>query len=1634
MIKSFIMNLVTKKCLLTPVFLFLTFQLFSQNNPNDYWLENGFFDGDTVYVNSGFFYDDGGYELYNTGQDWTVIFCSENGNPITLDFNGFRTHYEGSTTGDYDNWDYMTIDYTGTKKLAAYSTDTPQFSFTSPDGCISLGFVSQEDSQPDSGWVAEISTNPPPPNNDQCSATELIVGNVCSPSFYSNKGAWDTRGLDSPSCHEKFFGGDVWFTAIVPDSGQLKVETLPGSLTYGIMVLYRGTCDNLTEYECVSVQGTMPSRTFTGLNPGERVYIRIFGDQAQSGTFGICATDPTAQITGFTGPGGVGDAISNRLWLKADTGVVDINLESVSNGNKVSFWLDKSGNENHLKQPSGPNQPLFNRNGLNGGPSLMFDGNSTFMTDTLGIFAAPVNIFSVHNFSVSKDHTLLALGDANESNTLSIGREDISNNYYTYVNTKQYGQELPVDAQILFAKYGVISPYHGYALNGTPQTVNYTEGQVSTNGSLYIGANKDLNTYLEGNISEIIFYSKVLNEAQEIIVNNYLAAKYTISIQNNFYGFRNSHPHELAGIGRVDEKNSHSKAQSGGILSLGGASELGDDEFVLFAHDGGDVTSWSSSEVPSQDPDVLRLEREWKVDIKGDGPGLLTIGLDTTNLPVLPMDYSAYNILVDDDGDFSSGAEFYGLIPAGDELIANNVSLPDEAYIGIAAVKARVNFSKASSSGLESEERPVIEVELNYAVSEPFTVEYEVSSGTAVNGEDYSLASSILTFEAGEKLKEIRPLIFEDTIVEIPDEYFVIHLANPGSVVLSGDTMDHTYTIVDNDLSLFVTASDSIIGECETSMTTLKAHAAGPSPLSFSWSPAEGLEDPSSAVTVANPSATTTYVVEVRDSLGGSKKDSLQIVVEPLPAQAIITANGETEFCDGGSVQISAPEGYAYLWNNGSTARTLDIDTSGTFTVRVIDEFGCESLPADSLEVVVYPVPGKPEITVMGDLFLCEGETVELSAPEGYAYQWSNGAESRSIVVSESGEYSVRVLNSETCISVPSDTIEVVVSSLPPEPVISHAGDNEICQGESITLTGNEGYEYLWSNGETSRSITVSEEGIYSLQLINGACISTPESIEIIVHPVPEKPQITATGDPFLCEGETVELSAPEGYAYQWSNGAESRSIVVSESGEYSVRVLNSETCISVPSDTIEVVVSSLPPEPVISHAGDNEICQGESITLTGNEGYEYLWSNGETSRSITVSEEGIYSLQLINGACISTPESIEIIVHPVPEKPSITPEGPVNIIKGESVILRSSEADQYLWSTSETSREIEVAEEGEYSVQVISNAGCESEISDPVEVSVTEILPAPEISIEGETSFCEGGSVSLISEEAHAYRWSNGDTTRELMVRESGAYSLFIVNANGVESFESDPVVVEVFENPSAESDITDVSCFSGSDGSINLTIVGGELPYSVDWSTGSEGTSVNGLAAGIYNVTITDANGCTIEKEANVQEPEEIVIEGEIIDARCPDAADGEIALDVSGGISPYLYTWDEGMTGPVLRNLSAGVYTVTISDANNCKKSESFAIKNREEYCFRIPDIITPNGDGKNDTWLIDGLDIYPEATVQIFDRWGKRVFYSEGYDGDFDGTYNGEDLPMESYHYIIDLKDGTPVIIGNITIVR
>jgi gliding motility-associated-like protein/uncharacterized repeat protein (TIGR01451 family) len=196
-------------------------------------------------------------------------------------------------------------------------------------------------------------------------------------------------------------------------------------------------------------------------------------------------------------------------------------------------------------------------------------------------------------------------------------------------------------------------------------------------------------------------------------------------------------------------------------------------------------------------------------------------------------------------------------------------------------------------------------------------------------------------------------------------------------------------------------------------------------------------------------------------------------------------------------------------------------------------------------------------------------------------------------------------------------------------------------------------------------------------------------------------------------------------------------------------------------------------------------------------------------------------------------------------------------------------------------------------------------------------------------------------------------------------------------------------------------------------------------------------------YAITIVDANLCRADSSFFLTDPERLTLDFDVAHAYCPDMPDGEVRVYVEGG-SPraeHTYQWSNGETTQDLIGVIPGVYTVTVTDFNECSVTGSETVRPMNEICLIIPEAFSPNGDGINDTWDIEfynaNMDLsalYPNIEIKIFNRWGQKLWESApGYPEPWDGRANGIKLPIDSYHYTIDLGNGSRMLIGTITIV-
>lgn len=148
--------------------------------------------------------------------------------------------------------------------------------------------------------------------------------------------------------------------------------------------------------------------------------------------------------------------------------------------------------------------------------------------------------------------------------------------------------------------------------------------------------------------------------------------------------------------------------------------------------------------------------------------------------------------------------------------------------------------------------------------------------------------------------------------------------------------------------------------------------------------------------------------------------------------------------------------------------------------------------------------------------------------------------------------------------------------------------------------------------------------------------------------------------------------------------------------------------------------------------------------------------------------------------------------------------------------------------------------------------------------------------------------------------------------------------------------------------------------------------------------------------------------------------------------------IDLYIYGGTPGYTYHWNKEEMGnsQQVANLADGDYKVSVTDVNGCQITKEIEVGVANDYCIFIPTAFSPNGDGANDTWELRGINkFYPNSNVYIFNRWGQLIYSQKnGYHKPWDGKYKGRDLPVDSYHFIIEFDDSAENITGNVSIVK
>ncbi len=602
-------------------------------------------------------------------------------------------------------------------------------------------------------------------------------------------------------------------------------------------------------------------------------------------------------------------------------------------------------------------------------------------------------------------------------------------------------------------------------------------------------------------------------------------------------------------------------------------------------------------------------------------------------------------------------------------------------------------------------------------------------------------------------------------------------------------------------------------------------------------------------------------------------------------AYSISTVTGATNYT------WTAPPGATIASGQGTTSVTINYtagSSSGNVSVFASNA-SCQSPTVNhavnfNSTPVAAPVSGGNQTANV-----CPGDptptlTATANVPSGHTVIWYTAATGGTVVssptLSSPGTVTYHAASFNTsagCESATRTPVTLTINSVGPASV-NAAGPTTFCQGGSVVLTASPGNSYSWSNGATTQSITVTTSGSYSVTITTGTCVSTSPATTVTVNPVPTA-NISAGGPTTFCQGLSVVLTSTAGSSYLWSNGATTQSITVNTSGNYTVTVTNGSGC-SATSAATTVTVNPNPPA-IINASGTTTFCQGGSVTLTANSGTSYLWSNGATTQSITVSGPvgtTAYTVAVTqSGGCVSNSAATNVTVNPVPAA-NISAGGPVTFCQPNTVTLTASTGSSWLWSTGATTQSITVGTSGNYSVTVTNSSGC-SATSTATAVTAN---PQPSVSLSASpyTRLFPGLTTTLTATVTppgtYTYTWLKGASvvpgatgnSLNVTLNDLGSYSVNVVNAGGCSSTSNvvaigDSATSKLFIMPNPNDGQFQVSYYSASTTSFTMNIFDskGAMVYSKAYSITTPyqrmDVDIRKNNAGIYRIVLVDRTG---------------------------------------------------------------------------------------------------------------------------------------------------------------------------------
>jgi gliding motility-associated-like protein len=862
---------------------------------------------------------------------------------------------------------------------------------------------------------------------------------------------------------------------------------------------------------------------------------------------------------------------------------------------------------------------------------------------------------------------------------------------------------------------------------------------------------------------------------------------------------------------------------------------------------------------------------------------------------------------------------------------------------------------------------------------------------------------------------------------------------------------------------------------------SIKVTVAGGTPpvagYTYSWSP---------VIPVAQGGGTDSifglcvgkYILTIGDSLACSHVDSFLITeAHPLAAIMHVTNLNCGSVCNGvASTQVTVGNGlYTYQWNdiNSQTNDTAIALCAGAYQVIIRDSLGC-SITKDTTLTAAPAITALPTITNAG-CGACNGQAVMATAggTGPLTFLWSNGDLTNTADSLCSGAYQLNISDSIGCTSNFSVLISNTLGPISATITANPASCFGVCDGavtSVIPFGGTPPYTFNWINaaGQTTSTINNLCAGVYFVQIKDSTGCSFTDSITItepaaiIVNQTVTAPSACGVADG--CITVNPSFCAPPGFIYIWNGnpGLSTNSLCGLSAGIDSVQITCSATGCS---QTVIIPISNKN-APILATTSVDPSCSmpcngTASVAVTsGVPNYTYNWQpGGQTTSTATSLCGGTYFVLVTDGngcsgissATLTTPLSIGFnLATTIAPLCNGGTDDTLSIIPFGGTFPYS-----YIWAPASTPPSTASTASGyaagvPITVTVTDANGCTAQqintITQPTALSIVHDSTAASCNTtpDGSVNVTVSGGTPI-----YHYIWTglmppiDNDSLTGVL---TATYSVTVTDAHGCIIKDSifAPAIVSVFANAGRDTTFCQTGTYllNAAGSSVNVTNYNWfQIQLPANLSVGNSiTTTVNPPAdTTLYYVQVDNGLGCfnwdTVSVTANPLPDANAGTDVTIITGYSTTIGGSPTSLiGTTFAWSPLVALDNSASANPTVNPPSTIVYTVLVTTAQGCSASDSVIVS-------VVPNIvhgngITPNGDGANDEWIIDNIELFPNCNVEVYNRWGELLFQSIGYKDHWKGVFKGQPLPVGTYYYIINLNDSRfpEPETGPITIVR